>query len=339
MVTHKPGLKHCIAGACDQTRDQSAIHDELRRDSPPHPLIAFISATNDGHRTIMVKFHESSFSHDYPFPTVTLAYFLRYPNPFSTHVLSTDVIQRHYDPTTQRLYTARLHLKRSKIPSALLNLLPKSILGVSASSDGSGTSQSYILERSVVDVKEGIMITESRNLELTGILMVVERQLYRKPGVDLAQYFRSYKHRPGFKLLVPEYGTRRSGLGGDGSADGTTDVSTKVELYSRLGQRIKERALAAGDATMGWGGGSDDEEEVAPQRVGFFKSWTTNSIQRSIEAIGLRRTERAVPKSKEGMNVVLGRLRQGGLVAVLEGMRMDRELAFGTEPTDTASVA
>lgn len=183
------------------------------------------------------------------------------------------------------------------------------------------------------------MITESRNLELTGILMVVERQLYRKPAVDLAQYFRTYKHRPGFKLLIPEYGTRRSVTGVDAGAESTTDVTTKVELYSRLGQRIKERARAAGEATAGWSSGSDDEDEVAPPRVGFFKSWTTNSIQRSIEAIGLRRTERAVPKSMEGMNVVLGRLRQGGLVAVLEGMRMDRELAFGTEPTDTASVS
>ena len=33
------------------------------------------------------------------------------------------------------------------------------------------------------------MLTESRNLEFTGILRVVERQLYRKPSVDTVRYF------------------------------------------------------------------------------------------------------------------------------------------------------
>ena len=36
-------------------------------------------------------------------------------------------------------------------------------------------------------------------------------------------------------------------------------------------------------------------------------------------------------KSKEGMNVVLERLRKGGIVGVLEGMRKDREAAFGPD--------
>lgn len=64
----------------------------------------------------MVKFYESTYTYDYTFPAVTLAYFLRYPNPYSTHVLSTDVISRHFDPATQQLHTLRLHLKRSKLP-------------------------------------------------------------------------------------------------------------------------------------------------------------------------------------------------------------------------------
>jgi len=34
-------------------------------------------------------------------------------------------------------------------------------------------------------------------------------------------------------------------------------------------------------------------------------------------------------KSKEGMNVVLERLRMGGLGGVLEGMRRDREMIMG----------
>jgi len=265
----------------------------------------------------MVKFLESDFSHDYPFPTVTLAYFLRYPNPYASHVLSTDVIDRHFDPATQRLYTARLHLKRSKIPPAILKLLPSSWLGA-ASTEG-GTSQSYILERSVVDVRDGVMMTESRNLDFTGVLMVVERQLYRKPTVDLREYFRTrYSPRQGFPLVPPDYAHVRA----DAVDGGTTSVLTKVELYSKLGEGPRRRL---------WGRAkSEDTEEEAP-KPGFIASLSRNSIQRSIEAVGLRRAERAVPNSKKGMNVVLERLRRGGLAAVLEGMRRDREEAFAGE--------
>lgn len=265
----------------------------------------------------MVKVHESSFTHDYPFPTVTLAYFLRYPNPYSTHVMSTDVIERHFDPQTNRLYTARLHLKRSKMPAAILKLLPRSLLGASPT----GTSQSYVLERSVVDVRDGVMITESRNLDLVGVLAVVERQLYRRPDTDLRAYFDKYIPRTGFGLVIPSWTQSRVSTVDQG--DTTTNVSTKVELYSKLGQAIRRRKakMEENDDDIGY------EEDAPPAKQGFFRTWTTNSIQRSIEAIGLRRTERAVPKSKDGMNVVLARLRTGGLVAVLEGMRRDRENA------------
>ena len=105
----------------------------------------------------MVKFYSSTYTYDYPFPAVSLAYFLRYPNPYSRHVASTDTIERHYDPETQRLTTVRLHLKKSRIPSAVLKLLPKSLKG---DVDSGGRTQSFILETSVVDVKEGWMESE-----------------------------------------------------------------------------------------------------------------------------------------------------------------------------------
>lgn len=274
----------------------------------------------------MVKFHESAYSHSYPFPAVTLAYFLRYPNPFSTHVLSTDVLSRHYDAATHTLYTTRLHLKRSRIPPTIMKLLPKSLLGPMATADANnkdGNSQSYVLERSIVDMAAGVMVTESRNLEFTGILGVVERQLYRRPGADMGAWRRAYRPPGEFRLkVVPDYG---GFVGGDvGDAENQTDVNTKVELQSRLGQvreRIKRARASRDDAVAG-----EDEEDEAPAKVGFFKAWSTSSIQKSIEAFGLRRAERAVPKSQSGMDVVLERLRGGGLVAVLEGMKRDRLL-------------
>ncbi|KAL8825934.1 MAG: hypothetical protein Q9170_007601 [Blastenia crenularia] len=254
----------------------------------------------------MVKFYESSFSYDYPFPAVSLAYFLRYPNPYAKHVLSTDVIDRRFDPDSQRLYTTRLHLKRSKLPSAVLRLLPKGILGSS-----SDTGQSYILEQSVVDAREGWMTTETKNLEWTGILSVLEKQSYRRPA------------NPPIS---------------DGSNDdrthtryGTTEVTTSTTFVSRFGQgglRTAKKKVGVNSPSIG--SAADAPEDDSPKR-GFFTSWSTSSLQRTIEAIGMRRTREALVKSKDGMNVVLGRLRSGGLVEVLEGMRRDREAMYGPE--------
>lgn len=246
-----------------------------------------------------MKFFENLYTYDYSFPAVSLAYFLRYPNPYSRHVLTTDVIDRYVDPTTHRLHTTRIHLKKSKVPSGILKLLPKGIGG----SDNSG--QSYILETTVVDAKEGWMESESRNMEWTGILSVVERQVYRRQPLEGSQ-------------------EKLDGLSLDDKRTERTTVNTTVTFRSRFGQGKLLGRRKTEDLT-------GDYEEEAPKR-GFFTSLSTAGIQRTIELIGLNRTRDAILKSKQGMNVVLERLRSGGIVGVLDGMRQDREaIAVGTE--------
>lgn len=243
-----------------------------------------------------MKFYSNAFTYDYSFPAVSLAYFLRYPNPYSRHVLSSDVIERYIDPATGRLHTTRLHLKRSKIPSAMLKFLPK---GMSGPGDA---GQSFILEKSVVDVREGWMETESRNMEWTGVLSVVEKQRFDRRNVAM----------PAANSSIP-------------TTEGTTAVTTTVTFESKLGQGVllgRRKAVEESAA-----GASLEEEEP---KKGFFASWSTAGVQRTIELIGVRRTRDALVKSKEGMNVVLERLREGGIVRVLEGMRKDRDLTFAT---------
>jgi len=253
----------------------------------------------------MVKFYSTSYDYDYSFPAVSLAYFLRYPNPYSTHVLSTDVIERSFDRATQKLTTVRLHLKKSKLPTAVLKLVPRTLLGASATGD----SQSYILETSIVDVKQGAMFTESRNLEWTGVLSVIETQNFRRldninPGQNISQEEKRIKDK--------------------------TAVDITVALRSHIGDNIRRRrARLAKTAAVNNNEKLEDDDQQP--KVGFFKSWTTGSIQRSIELIGLKRAEGAQPKAKQGMTVVLERMRKGGLVAVLEGMRKDRELIMARE--------
>ncbi|KAL6705026.1 hypothetical protein ACN47E_007429 [Coniothyrium glycines] len=265
----------------------------------------------------MVKFYSSNETYSYPFPAVTLAYFLRYPNPYSTHVLSTDTIARHYDAEAQRLTTIRLHLKRSKLPSAVLKLLPRSFLGAS---DG-GDTQSFILEKSIVDIKEGWMETESRNLEWTGVLSVVERQTFRRPleskpwqqGMDA-----SVQRHTGFL----NFSSSKGGSAKVEDSGETTDVTSSVTLHSHIGETWKKKREAARE------GAAEDQ----PQKMGFLRAWGTAALQRNIEKIGLTRAQRSQPNAREGMKVVLERMREGGLVGVLEGMRQDREAILAGRP-------
>ena len=188
----------------------------------------------------------------------------------------------------------------------MVKLLPKGILG--ANSDG--TAKSFVLEKSVVDAREGWMETETRNLEWTGILSVIEKQAYRRGDTE----------QPPARGSLVEH-----------AKDETTDVITSVTFVSRLGQARalgKRRKLDA--AATNPVSPSDMEEEPPPKR-GFLASWSTASVQRTIEVMGMRRTREALVKSKEGMNVVLERLLHGGLVGVLEGMRRDHENAFGPD--------
>lgn len=258
----------------------------------------------------MVKFYSSTDNYPYSFPAVTLAYFLRYPNPYSTHVVSTDTISRSYDAAAQRLTTVRLHLKKSKIPSPVLKLMPGSALGA----DENGGTRSYILEKSTVDIKEGKMWTESRNLEWTGVLSVIERQVFTRP-----QPTASF---PG--VSVQQQGE----LFGNKEAQQTTAVETSVTLHSRIGESFRKRRAAkleANQQQQQQQQQEEDEEEEKPRFGGFLRQWANGPIQRSIEVIGLRRAEKSQPKAKEGMKVVLERMRYGGLKGVLEGMSRDRE--------------
>lgn len=262
----------------------------------------------------MVKFYSSNYTYDYPFPAVTLAYFLRYPNPYSRHVASTDTISRNYDPETQRLTTVRLHLKRSRIPPAVLKLLPKSATGSTVESGGS--TQSFILEKSVVDVREGWMETESRNIDWNNVLSVIERHTYSGPPLAKAE---AIGDGEGEDAAVTQRLVR------DPAWSGQTNVDVTVVLKSRIGEQIRKRRQRWGEqasATSVTGG----ELEEQPVKLGWLSSWSSGAVRSAIEAISLQRTERSQPKAQKGMGVVLDRLREGGLEAVFEGMRKDRAI-------------
>lgn len=229
----------------------------------------------------MVINHTATNTYAHPFPAVTLAYFLRYSspaiNPFASHVLSTDTISSDVDPATGRLHLTRIHLKKSRMPSAVFKLLPASVTGGGKAAE----KASYILETSVVDMREGWMRTESRNLNFTGVLSVVEQQEYRVPQ--------------GVRTPV------RVG------SESNTDVTTTVVFRSRLGEKIRGRLQDVRDES-------------------WLSGWMGKRIQKSIEKMASTKTVDQLGKSREGMRVVLERLRNTGFSGVIEMVRRERQM-------------
>lgn len=239
----------------------------------------------------MVLTHTTNHTYSHPFPTVTLAYFLRYCtpqlNPFAKHVLSTDTISSHVDPDTGRLHTTRIHLKKSRLPPAVYKLLPASLTGAAG-----GDKASYILETSVVDIREGWLRSESRNLNFVGVLSVVEKQLYTLPKAAVAAPT-SINH-------------------------GTTDVATTVVFRSRLGERLRGRLGQAQGQQQG---------QPEQQGGGFFSMLGARGLQRTIESVASKKTQDQLGKSREGMRIILERLRYGTVMDLLEPSRRAAEVS------------
>lgn len=64
----------------------------------------------------MVKLFSADSVYGHPWALFTKAVWQKYPNPFASHVLSSDVIERRVDPETGILHTTRLFLKKGKVP-------------------------------------------------------------------------------------------------------------------------------------------------------------------------------------------------------------------------------
>lgn len=94
------------------------------------------------------------------------------------------------------------------------------------------------METSVVDLKNGEMHTETRNLEWEGVLSVVERQSYR-PAASPASH-------------------------GDNEV---TDVTTTVKFESRLGSTNKANSWAGSLSNWGAGGVQRSIEVIGVKRM------------------------------------------------------------------------
>lgn len=98
---------------------------------------------------------------------VVSAFWQRYPNPFSTHVLTEDVVYREVT-ADQRLLSRRLLMKTNRLPRWAERLFP------------SGMSRSvYIIEDSIVDPVNRSLTTYTWNLNHTTLMSVEERCVFQ----------------------------------------------------------------------------------------------------------------------------------------------------------------
>ncbi|XP_058506478.1 PRELI domain containing 1a [Solea solea] len=98
---------------------------------------------------------------------VCIAFWQRYPNPYSNHVLTEDIIFREVTPSNC-LISRRLLTKHSRAPRWMEKYLPKHM-----------ASSAYVIEDSIVDPQERTMTTLSWNISHARLMSVEERCVYQ----------------------------------------------------------------------------------------------------------------------------------------------------------------
>ena len=122
----------------------------------------------------MVEFSEQLHRFDAPIHAVALAHNLRFPSPYSTHVISSDVIARVFTPD-KTIRTTRLILKRGKMPV----WAPRGLVD---------RSTSWVVEESEVDLegneRDKEIRTRSRNIDHKTVMQVCEWQSFKPLSTD-----------------------------------------------------------------------------------------------------------------------------------------------------------
>lgn len=111
-----------------------------------------------------MKKYEGSHTFQYSWQQLAIAFWRRYPNKYSKHVLSEDIIDRQIDNSGQ-LITKRLFVKTNSTPRWIERLMK--------------TKNVHILEESFVDPIKQTLTTITRNLGMTNLLSVEETCVYR----------------------------------------------------------------------------------------------------------------------------------------------------------------
>ncbi|KAJ3650305.1 hypothetical protein Zmor_022001 [Zophobas morio] len=122
----------------------------------------------------MTRFYEHTTIFNYTWDQVAQGFWKRYPNPNSKHVLSEDTVCRNV--RSGRLFSTRLLSKTNPIPKWAERFIT--------------SKHVHIIEESIVDPVNKVLITYTRNLGYTKVMSVTEKVVYRQsdeqPGKTVA---------------------------------------------------------------------------------------------------------------------------------------------------------
>ncbi|XP_054881469.1 PRELI domain-containing protein 1, mitochondrial-like isoform X2 [Poeciliopsis prolifica] len=105
-----------------------------------------------------------------PWHQVLAAFWQRYPNPYSTHVLTEDVLYREVT-SANLLLSRRLLTKTNRLPGWAEHIFPTHM-----------ARAVYVLEDSIVDPEANTLITKTWNLNHNTLMTVVERCMIEQDG-------------------------------------------------------------------------------------------------------------------------------------------------------------
>lgn len=104
----------------------------------------------------MAKYYENSTVFHYNWEQMLQGFWKRYPNPYSTHVLSEDTIQREIRPDG-KLYSKRVLTKTNRVPKWGERFFKAKFV--------------CIIEESLVDPKSKTLTTHTRNIGFNKIMV------------------------------------------------------------------------------------------------------------------------------------------------------------------------
>lgn len=182
---------------------------------------------------------------------VCIAFWQRYPNPYSNHVLTEDIIFREVTPSNC-LISRRLLTKTSRAPRWMERYLPKKM-----------SSLAYIIEDSIVDPQQRTMTTLTWNITHARLMSVQERceyginpengswtQIKREAWITSNVY--------GLSRAIQEFGLARFKTSVTKTMKGFEHVLAKMQgetpirtLAETATERARETALAAKEKAKG----------------------------------------------------------------------------------------
>ncbi|KAH3680500.1 hypothetical protein WICMUC_000288 [Wickerhamomyces mucosus] len=139
----------------------------------------------------MVLWYNSNHDYNFPFETVTIALFNKYPNPYSRHVESVDTIHREIINLNKidQLKTIRLIKKNGKLPKWVSPFLGK-------------ISHSWVYELTIIDPINKEMKCYQRNLDHTRIIRIEEYTNYKSIDDNMTRVNYRVKFSSGFQKKI-----------------------------------------------------------------------------------------------------------------------------------------